>query len=70
MGNHERLFSAQSIGLSKFGPETQIHLKDRIAVDGATSQTSVTEARTNGIPIIDLSALTLQYLELRRDGDE
>jgi hypothetical protein len=62
--------AAQSIGLNKFGAETQIHLKDRLAIDGATSQTSVTEATTNGILIVDLPALTPQYLELRRDADE
>ncbi len=61
---------AQQIGLNKFAPETQIYFKDRLAIDGASSRTSVTETMTNGIPIVDLPALTPQYLELRRDGDE
>jgi len=57
-------FAAQSIGLNKFAPETQIYFKDSLAIDGAISQTSVTETMTNGIPIVDLPALTPQYLDV------
>jgi len=55
---------AQSIGLNKFAPGTRIYLKDRLAIDGATSRTSVAEAMTNGIPIVDLAPLTPLYLEI------
>ena len=54
----------QSIGLNKFAPGTRIYLKDRLAIDGATSRTSVVEAMTNGIPIVDLAPLTPLYLEM------
>lgn len=56
--------AVQSIGLNEFAPGTRIYLKDRLAIDGATSQTSVAEAMANGIPIVDLAALTPLYLEM------
>jgi glycosidase len=57
-------FAAQRIGLDKFAPGTRIYLKDRLAIDGATSRTSVAEAMANGIPIVDLAPLTPLYLEM------
>ena len=56
--------AVQSIGLNEFAPGTRIYLKDRLAIDEATSQTSVAEAMANGIPIVDLAALTPLYLEM------
>ncbi|HEV2047225.1 MAG TPA: alpha-amylase family glycosyl hydrolase [Chthoniobacterales bacterium] len=55
---------AQSIGFNEFAPGTRIYLKDRLAIDGATSQTSVAETMANGILIVDLAALTPLYLEM------
>jgi glycosidase len=61
--------AAQSIALSEQAPDTKISLKNRLAFERTPYlETTVSEATSVGIPIVDLPALTPLYLETSIDS--